>query len=147
MQIEKGVGADFLMSDGEHVLEFTGVERKRVTSKFPDGKQDDGMADVFIWKFVSHTTTDGRGVPEEVDVLTDTKVTPNNNTSKLIRMIVPGWNFATDNFDPDTYKGRLFSSYVVHQTQASGKVKAVIAKLTLMPEGSVSSAEVDPFAN
>lgn len=146
MKLEKGSGEFPLISEGEHVLKFEGIEDKRITSKFPDGKLDDGKANVYLWRFVSTSKTDERGVAEVVEVMTDTKITPNNNTAKFIRILNPKWDFATDDFDPDEYQGRLFKSYIVHQTTPGGKIVAKIVKMSPVAVAE-PAAVLDPFAD
>lgn len=150
MKLEKGSGEFPLISKGEHILKFIGIEQKRVTSKFPDGKTDDGKAEVYLWRFVSTSKTDERGVAEEVEVMTDTRITPNNNTAKFIRIINPRWVFETDEFDPDDYQGKLFKSYVAHVVTPAGKTVARIVNLeqiTLADAPQSDPVDVDPFAD
>lgn len=152
MKIEKGTGEYPMMSKGVHTLKFEGIESKRVKSNFPDGKADDGKAEVYLWKFTSVDSVDDHGVAEQIEEMTDIILTPNNNTAKFVRLINPKFDQKTDDFDPDDYQGKLFTAFIAHQVTPGGKTRAKIVSLDLIaaptpPAPPAAKEDVDPFAD
>jgi hypothetical protein len=140
-----------LMSEGEHVLKCTGAEIKRIESAYPDGKKDDGRADVLVLSFVSETV-DEDGMPEEMDILLPPAISSKNKTGRIAVMMQPGLDPANDDWDPDDMVGRKFSGYIVHEKNKCGNLRANAAKLKPFKgngkaEPKAAAEQKDPFAD
>jgi hypothetical protein len=116
-----------LPDEGEHILKLTEARIKRIDSKFPDGKEPDGKADVLIWNFQSNLTTED-GEPQELDLLTPPSISEKNKTGRLAKMLSPGLDIDTDDFDPEDYIGKRFSAFIIHE-ERNGRTYAWPAKL------------------
>lgn len=145
-----------LPDEGEHILKLQSVEIQRITSKYPDGKADDGKADILAWSFIS-STKDADGAPQELRLLTPPAISGRNRTGKLARKLVPGLDPDADAFDPDELVGRIWTGYIAHETAESGKVYAHLVSAKPYkaakpapkpePEPEPEPADIDPFAD
>lgn len=129
-----------LPNEGEHILKLVSATIERVTSSYPDGKADDGKADVLIMTFASNQK-DEDGNRQELRILLPPTISSNNKTGKLAKKLIPGLDPDTDPFDPDELVGRMWSAYITHEETKSGKL---IAWPTSMKPYTVGMAEPKP---
>jgi len=136
-----------LPNEGEHILKLVSATIERVTSSYPDGKADDGKADVLIMTFASNQK-DEDGNRQELRILLPPTISSNNKTGRLARKLVPGLDPDTDPFDPDELVGRMWSAYISHEETKGGKTVAwpTSMKPYKAPAKSAPKAEPEPIA-
>lgn len=142
------------MSEGMHILKLVKVEEARIKSdpKYCDNVGD-GCSARLVWDFVSETISPDDGLPEENRVMTPAVLGRENNTMKLVKMMLPNFNYDTDELDTDLLVGRRFNAIVVTEIAKSGTRYAKLVKLTPLatpiasPEGAQQSEPHDPFAD
>lgn len=129
-----------LPDEGEHILKLVSATIERVPSGYPDGKFDDGKADVLIMTFMS-SQKDADGNHQELRILLPPRISSKNKTGKLAKKLIPGIDPDVDSFDPDELIGRMWSAYITHEETKSGKL---IAWPTSMKPYTVGMAEPKP---
>lgn len=141
-----------LPDEGEHILKLVTSAIERITSAYPDGKHDDGKADVLVLTFVSNKL-DADGNRQELRLLLPPTISSKNKTGKLAKKLIPGLDPDVDDFDPDELVGRVWTAYVSHEETKGGKTIAwptsmkpyVAAKPEPKPEPKAD--DYDPFAD
>jgi hypothetical protein len=132
-------------SIGRHIAQLVCVEETAIKSQFPTN--DDGTADVLIWKFKSRTTNEETGEREQIRKLTNAELTPNNNLMKFWKQLEPGITFEECDGDTEPLEGQWYEIEVTHEKKGD-KVYANIAfiKPYVKPDGKKEKL-VDPFAD
>lgn len=131
-----------LISAGEHVLKFLGVESKQLDDKF--GRSNDGSGKITrnIWQFVSQETDD-EGNPFEYGVFTGSAYGNEKAAmTALVDMLVPGMTMEKfSDFDSDDLVGKKFRAQIKHVKKDDGNgVRAVHVYVT--PVASKSARPV-----
>lgn len=114
--------------EGEAILGLVGVDVRRVKSQYPDGKENDGCAAMLVWTFMSETENDD-GVPFQMRSFTPTVISSKNRTGDMARMLEPGINPDSCEFDPDMYIGRRFKAIIANKPDRNGVMRDSIVSL------------------
>src|SRR6188474_1811641 len=100
-------------SEGRHIAQLMCVEETAIKSQYPTN--DDGTADVLIWKFRSKTVNEETGEREVIRHMTAAVLTPNNNLTKFWKKIDKNFDFDECDGDTEPLEGKWFEIEVTHE--------------------------------